>query len=86
MAQVNQRIGELDRSLQDYTQLVFDSRLSENDDTDVVMPFSPSSSQRSAKHKRKGNFLKYKLFRLFNYFILLMCLLMTFTRKLLVVT
>lgn len=55
MAQVSQRIGELDRSLQDYTQLVFDSRLSEHEDTTTTLPFSPgSSSVASAKHKRRG--------------------------------
>lgn len=54
MAQVNQRIGDLDRSLQDYTQLVFDSRMSENEDTDIVMRFTPGSSIASAKHRRRG--------------------------------
>ena len=54
MAQVNQRIGELDKSLQDYTQLVFDSRLSENEDTATVMRFTTGSSLASARHKRKG--------------------------------
>ncbi|XP_067933281.1 protein FAM227A-like [Watersipora subatra] len=53
MAQVNERIGELDRSLQDYTQLVFDSRMSENDETAIVLPFSPGSSLASAKQRRK---------------------------------
>lgn len=57
MAQVSKKIGELDKSLQEYTQLVFDSRLSEHEDTTTVMPFTPDngSTHTSAKHKRRGS-------------------------------
>lgn len=53
MAQVNRKICDLDQSLQDYTQLVFDSRLSEEDDGQIYA-FTAGESLASAKHKRKG--------------------------------
>lgn len=59
MAIVNQKIGELDKSLQDYTQLVFDSRVSSVQEEVAAAPpnpLSPRSSLASAKHRRKGQF------------------------------
>lgn len=55
MAQVSHKISELDQSLQNYTQLVFDSRMSDEDEIIAKTPFATSGSLASAKQKHKGN-------------------------------
>lgn len=55
MAQVSHKISELDQSLQNYTQLVFDSRMSEDDEFTTKTPYPKSGGLASAKQKRRGN-------------------------------